>query len=74
MLLKDLKKNTYIKQKIEIYAHENKKTGFRGFMRTYYIRRIPKKYDSLKVVYYASEVRWDDIEGYISILVADCKQ
>lgn len=71
MLLKDLKKNTYKGQKIEVWAYPSKKTGFRGIMcRLYHARHIPKKYDNLKVIYWACEYR----EGLGHILIVDCKE
>lgn len=70
MVIKDLKKNTYKKQKIEMFVYPNKKTGFGGFMKTYTARRIPKKYDNLEVVYWATEHRAD----VGCVLVVDCKQ
>ena len=71
MLLKELKKHTWKNQKIEIWAYPNKKTGFKGIgCRIYTARRIPKKYDDLKVVYWASDER----KGVGSLLIVDCVQ
>lgn len=69
LLIKDLKKQTWKNQKIEIWAYPNTKTGFEGIgCRIYVARRIPKKYDDLKIVYWASEYRAD----VGSILIVDC--
>lgn len=70
MLLKDLKTNTYKKQLIEIWAYPSKKAGFKGIAcRLYNARHIPRKYDELKVIYWASEYR----KGLGDILIVDCK-
>lgn len=71
MLLKDLKQNTWKGQRIEIYAYPNKRKGKDVICKIYKARHIPKKYDNLKVVYWASENRDD---GLGSILIVDCRQ
>jgi len=70
MTIRDLKQNTYKGQLVEIWAYPNIEKGFKGVInKVYFARRIPKKYDNLKVVYWATENR----QGLGSILIVDCE-
>lgn len=74
MTLKDIKQGAWKEQEIEIFAYPNKRTGFEGFMKTYKVNRIPKKYEHLEVVYWASEYRPNEDNCNRTIIIADVKE
>ena len=74
MTLGDIKKGVWKEQEIEVFAYPNKRTGFEGFMKIYKVNRIPKKYEHLEIIYWASEHRPSDSDCNKTIIICDVKE
>ena len=74
MTLGDIKKGAWKHQKIEVFAYPNKKTGFEGFMKIYQVNHIPKKYEHLEIIYWATEHRASEDNFYGTIMICDVKE